>query len=312
MLETAEIHHGGLRAVVCVGILVMFACGQGTDDGTDNGTDDGTDTRETGDIGPDVMACNGRPSLCDRRFDEVAYVTTHNAMANEGDGFLAPNHLKSMKAQLEDGVRGMMLDTHYFEEGTYLCHTYCEFGKMPLREGLEGIRDFLLENPHEVVALLFEAYVSEHDAAVAFEEAGLMDMVHMQTAGLPWPTLREMISIGHRVVAFSDDLDHDVALYNDIWEHCWETGWNNKEMEDFNCERGRGSEDSTLFILNHFLTDPIALPALAEEANANPQFELRAFTCMEESGAIPNFVTVDFYSIGDVFDVVDKLNGVGR
>lgn len=36
----------------------------------------------------------------------------------------------------------------------------------------------------------------------------------------------------------------------------------------------------------------------------------RTQACMTQSGALPNFATVDFYSIGDLFFVVDELNGV--
>lgn len=44
--------------------------------------------------------------------------------------------------------------------------------------------------------------------------------------------------------------------------------------------------------------------------NYNPFFLERAMDCWEEAGHIPNFVTVDFYSVGDVLAVVDALNGV--
>jgi len=44
--------------------------------------------------------------------------------------------------------------------------------------------------------------------------------------------------------------------------------------------------------------------------NHNPLFIDRALQCQAESGRLPNFVTVDYYDIGDVFSVVDKLNGL--
>jgi hypothetical protein len=44
--------------------------------------------------------------------------------------------------------------------------------------------------------------------------------------------------------------------------------------------------------------------------NHNPLFIDRALQCESESGRLPNFVTVDFYNIGDVFAVVDELNSV--
>ena len=43
--------------------------------------------------------------------------------------------------------------------------------------------------------------------------------------------------------------------------------------------------------------------------NYNPSFIERARECEEQGNALPNFVAVDFYDIGDVFEVVDSLNG---
>jgi len=57
----------------------------------------------------DVTACNGHVELCDRRYDEVAYVTTHDAMSSAEDAFRLPNQHYRMWRQLEDGVRGFML-----------------------------------------------------------------------------------------------------------------------------------------------------------------------------------------------------------
>ena len=68
---------------------------------------------------------------------------------------------------------------------------------------------------------------------------------------------------------------------------------------------------NSLFILNHFLTNIIGSPQLADMVNHNPLFIDRALQCESESGRLPNFVTVDFYNIGDVLAVVDALNGVG-
>ncbi|MCP5069365.1 MAG: hypothetical protein GY946_22600 [bacterium] len=48
---------------------------------------------------------------------------------------------------------------------------------------------------------------------------------------------------------------------------------------------------------------------MGEEVNANPFFLDEARDCERSTGMPPNFVTVDFYSIGDIFAVVDALNG---
>ena len=61
-----------------------------------------------------TTACNGSAILCDRRVDQVVFPTAHNAFSNTSiSNWMFPHHLRSMPEQLEDGVRGMLLDIHY-------------------------------------------------------------------------------------------------------------------------------------------------------------------------------------------------------
>lgn len=61
-----------------------------------------------------IDACNGHPELCDRTFDQVALATTHNSMsAGDIADWMFPNQEKGIRAQLEDGVRGFLIDIHY-------------------------------------------------------------------------------------------------------------------------------------------------------------------------------------------------------
>ena len=103
--------------------------------------------------------CNGAAALCERRYDEVAYVTTHNAMSNRAAGWLGPNQNFGIARQLEDGVRGLMLDVHDHEGSPYLAHGSVQFGKLPLVDGLREVRRFLDHERSEVVTIIFESYV---------------------------------------------------------------------------------------------------------------------------------------------------------
>lgn len=61
-----------------------------------------------------VDACNGHPELCDRPLNEVAFATSHNSMsAADIADWLFPNQEKGIRAQLEDGIRGFLIDVHY-------------------------------------------------------------------------------------------------------------------------------------------------------------------------------------------------------
>jgi hypothetical protein len=311
----------------------------------------GADVDRDGAIGPldlerviaswESMVCNGRVALCDRRFDQVAHPTTHNAFAAWYDGFFLMNQWHGLAAQLEDGIRGLMLDAWYYEEATgehgnpasptWLCHADCGAangagaypGRIPLADGLAVIRAFLEAHPAEVVTLIFESYVAAADVEAAFFASGLDGYLYTHDSSRGWPTLREMITRGERVVVLTDDGSPDrPPWYHYQWSDLvFEThfsfptlaalGCDARVPEPervFGCADNRGEPGNDLFVLNHFVTQLTGSPGLAETANSNPCFLERALACWAEHNHVPNFVTVDFWDRGDVFAVVDELN----
>ncbi len=61
-----------------------------------------------------IDACNGHPELCDKRLNQVAFAMTHNSMSSADiPSWMFPNQERGIRAQLEDGVRGFMIDVHY-------------------------------------------------------------------------------------------------------------------------------------------------------------------------------------------------------
>jgi hypothetical protein len=259
----------------------------------------------------DGGACNGAASLCDRRYDQVAYTTTHNAFSVDAEGFGAPNQSRSMRRQLDDGVRAMMLDVYSNLGRTFLCHGTCALGRRLLADGLCEITKFLDENPNEVVSIIFESYVPAADVERAFIESELIERVRPQQAGAPWPTLRAMIEADQRVVVFTDRDGGARPWYLNVWAHAWETPFSARTPMDLDtCAMNRGDRANPLFIFNHFLTNPLASRELAQTVNFNPLLIDRARRCQRETSAMPNFVTVDYYDIGDALSATRTLNGL--
>lgn len=253
--------------------------------------------------------CNGAVELCARSYDQVSYVTAHNAMSNQEDGWLYPNQDFGIARQLDDGVRGLMLDVHLTDNGlAYLCHAICSLGQTPLVDGLTTIRTFLAANRGEVVTIIFESYVDAAQVAEAFDASGLAAYAYAHPAGAPWPTLRELIDSDQRVVVFTDAGGGSYDWYLDVWRYAWETDFSARAVADFSCEKNRGDAEASLFILNHFLTDTFAVPDQAATVNATPFVLDRARECMQSSGRLPTFVTVDFYDRGGVAAAVAALN----
>lgn len=274
-----------------------------------------------------VPGCNGRHDLCDRPYDQVRYVTTHNAMSNATDGWVGPNQTWDVPTQLSMGVRGLMLDTHRAgdlnllglvqvpgvdPESPYLCHSVCALGSQPLAEGLAEIRVFLDEHPGAVVTLILESYLSHAVSAAAFDAAGLTPYAYVHGDNA-WPTLGEMIDAGKRLVVLQDRAATPAYPWlMNVWAHAFETHYSAAGPQDFSCTDNRGAPGSDLFIFNHFLTDVFGSPALAAQVNYNPLLQERIAECETLYGRIANFITVDFVDIGDALSTVETLNRATR
>lgn len=266
------------------------------------------------------IACNGFESLCDRPYDEVSYATTHNAfnyLVGRDPQFHFPNQGHDIPTQLADGVRALMIDVHEYngfdashQGEVWVCHSFCWLGGEPLVDVLTDIRLFMDSHPDEVISIIFESYVSREATEEAFIDSGLIGYVHAQPLGQPWPTLRQMIMGGGRLVVFTDHEGGSPAWYHDVWDYAVETHFSVKEPEDFDCTYNRGDSRNDLFIFNHFLTKPLARPSLAYQVNFDPFLLDRALECWAYTSKRPHFITVDFYDIGDVLEAVDVLNGV--
>ncbi|MDE0930457.1 MAG: hypothetical protein OSA77_07210 [Halioglobus sp.] len=273
-----------------------------------------------------VRGCNGKAHLCDRPYNQAHYVTTHNAMSSSADGWIGPNQNLDVPAQLDFGVRALMLDAweagdlNQFDliqvpdedpEMTLLCHALCALGKQPLVDGLGEITDFLDANPGEVVTIIFESYISSGQTAAAFDAADLTKYTYQHDGGA-WPTLGQMIDADTRLVVFQD-----VAVYPSypwqmyVWDHAFETHYAAATPEDFSCNVNRGNPSHDLFIFNNFLTNIFGSPESAEQVNSNPFLKARIIECEAFHATMANFVTVDFVSIGDTVISVDELNASG-
>lgn len=259
--------------------------------------------------------CNGAFSLCSKTYDEVAYLTTHNAFNSAQDNFTLPNQNIDITGQLNSGVRAFMLDVYSYFGNTVVYHGSAILGSNPLEEELTKIKVFLDNNPNEVVTVILECYVSANAIEAKMSQSGLMSYVYEHQLGTPWPTLETMIANNTRCVVFSDvnDASAGQGWYHYMWTNMVETHFSNNDITDFSCDFNRGDSINDLFILNHFVTNSVIGTGMEAEsaiANSNPFFINRALQCWQEKAKFPNFVTVDFVELGDAKLVVDQLNGL--
>jgi len=255
------------------------------------------------------LLCNGSAELCHLRFDQLALAATHNSMANAEEGWIAPDQQFGLARQLDDGVRGLLLDTKEWNGALYLCHSDCELGSIPLSEALGLLRDFLAANPGEVLVILFQDAISAEQTASAFADAALDEFLYTHPAGGQWPLVGDMVAANTRLLVAAEFSGPPPAWYHHAWDLFQDTHYAFEDIESMHCQPHRGSEDSPLFLMNHWVVGPLglSLESDAEQANQAEVLWDQVERCRQERGIQPNLVAVDFYGVGDLFEVVAEL-----
>lgn len=194
----------------------------------------------------------------------------------------------------------------------YLCHGFCELGATRLVPMLEGVRDFLVAHPGEVLVFVIEDYVTPADVAAAFHASGLERLVYRGPVTPPWPTLGELVARDERVLVFGENDTAGVPWYHPAFETFQETPYKFTAPAEFSCRPNRGGTAGPLFQINHWIeTLPAPKPSNAATVNAHDFLLGRARECQKERGKLPNVLAVDFARTGDVVGVAAELNGLG-
>jgi hypothetical protein len=193
----------------------------------------------------------------------------------------------------------------------YLCHGFCELGALPLQTMLDGVHQFLVSHPGEVLVFVIEDYVTPADIAAAFRDSGLERFVYRGEPKPPWPTLRELIDSDQRILVLGENDTEGVDWYHKAFEVGQETPYKFIAPEEFSCAPNRGGTSGPLFQINHWIeTLPAPKPSNAAIVNAHDFLLSRARKCQQERHKLPNIIAVDFAMTGDVVGVAAEMNGL--
>jgi hypothetical protein len=197
---------------------------------------------------------------------------------------------------------------------------------------LGEIKEFLVTHPQEILTVILEDHTNSPDQIVAdFKVHGLQTFAHVQDINKEWPTLRDMIKSGKRlVVLFHGKEDLDCSQYpwlHPIWQFAWDTAWEFRASADLNdlqkdimpkrgqqsyADRHKGARNK-LFIVHHFVT-PMAGGCKKEARKVNKKsfLQARLERLTKMAGQKPNIVQIDFFEHPqhDILDVMNILNGI--
>jgi hypothetical protein len=240
------------------------------------------------------------------------------------DGRYAGGPLSDVSAQARRSAERLRARVGFKGSGPrslYLCHGFCELGGTPLATVLGQIDDYLVAHPQQVLVIINEDYVAPSAFVKAVDASGLGALAYRGPTTGRWPTLRQMIASGGRVVFLAEN--HSGAApwyqlaYKRILEETPYAFSKTSQLTDpaqlsSSCRPGRGPKSGApLLLVNNWVsTDPVPLASNAATVNAKGPLLRRLRTCERERDHLPNLVAVNFFRTGGVMQAVDALNGV--
>ncbi len=193
----------------------------------------------------------------------------------------------------------------------YLCHTLCELGAEPVDEQLNLFRKFLDANPREVVILFIEPYVPVEEIERALEQADLLSEAAALQRDAPLPTLGDLVAADTRLVVLAEDDGGARPWYLDGFSFVQDTPLGATEPAELRCRRFRGSADSPLFMVNHWIP-PFPPSVSRNEQIAGTALRDRLRRCQRSRRLLPNLLAVDFHERSGVVEVARQLNAQTR
>jgi hypothetical protein len=188
------------------------------------------------------------------------FTGTHNSFASKAYGWGIRNHRKSVYEQLKMGARGLMLDIHLDKGEVKFCHVTCRLTRSLMRIGrplpgvqgiLEEIKRFLSENPKEIVILRLEDYVKNKKFQEALFKAGLKNLLLKRSdSNLLTKPIREMVSLGKRLIVFSDSRSWEYIL--STWNWFSENHWKPRKNKKCKLIRGGALRGQKILSINAF------------------------------------------------------------
>lgn len=274
--------------------------------------------------------CNGSDALCDVAYDQVSFPVSHAAMAHTAPFWDYPAQRQPLRTQLDDSIRGLMLEVHRDRDELALCSHDCAEGRADLLTELRHVREFLDANPREVVTLLIDNRAPADAVASELAAAGLDAYLFAGDVAAAWPTLSALIEEGTRLVIFLQDATGAPPGYRDLEANIASTGDGFGRVRDLDCELATGAPEATMLLVQQVLVTQDGAPSMGGEGggggspagterpsetlaalvNRDPFLSERLARCAESFGKNPTFVAVDFYDASDIIAATQRLNGI--
>lgn len=253
------------------------------------------------------------------RFDEITWLTAHNAFVNGEDAnWIAKNQSRSLQFQLDNGVTAFMLDIYGDNGQVIMCHGSCAtfppglYNKMDFIAYLKRIGAFLDQHREAILTVILEDYTGTNELRAALDKVPnfrdrIYDPYKADVRNKGWPRIDAMIKDNKRLLVMSDRPDKKelgIAYAQDFTvENYWSLGrlgndlvcrtrWDNVSL------KRTDAKFAYLFVMNHFRD----IPSSEFSAVDNKQdllWDRINKECIPAAEKKPNYLAVDHFDEAD-------------
>jgi len=274
------------------------------------------------------MCCNGLQTNCKLPVNEIMFATVHNAMSSKADNFYTPSNAHRLEDALEDGYRGILLESCTCSNEIHFCYSQCEYGSRGAKGVFEALKKFLIGNPYEVLVVKTKIMneFQMFELLGIIHETEILDLLYVHPSSKSnWPLMREMIHAKKRLVLFYDSPVHLCA--GDTCPEGFHNGntyldETNDQIKSLNwlqdyttsCSTNSGTDRPRSFLVsNHYTVQTLNGTVFsnhleAEAVNSQAVLSDRNFACKRRTGTNVNLLVVASWDIGDAVHIVQENN----
>ena len=277
-----------------------------------------------------VNCCQGLDNgTCNLKVNQLLYGYVHNAVHTVEDGFLLPwNQEYGLEKALAAGFRAFELDVGRCgdDEQVVFFHSRCALGTRDPTTVLKAIGDFVQANPTEIVILLLQmpdqdvVTLAQFDHVLQGVPSVANHLYAHPAAGIPWPTLQELINADERIILFfmnQPNCRTQVCPASGVY-HYWddfavETEWDFRSIEqiddtDYSCAANHVATGirRDFYRVNAFTSLPSK--TVSKQVNTYAYAQSRMAACATIQGQNVNFYAVDYWNQGQVLQLVQDVN----
>ncbi len=205
---------------------------------------------------------------------------------------------KSVQQLLDVNIGGFRFYLEWERQQSQLMLRNAYGGSTPFVDQLITIRKHLEEKPDKILTLFLDFNVNTNELTKVVEESGILPYLYVHEPGNDWPTLKNMVETGKRVVIFMmQEHRNSPDWIHYVWDYAVEPYFSILEAPDFIGEFLKGDPRNNLLIYNDYNFPKRA--GRPEESffntTQNPYLIEHVKNVWKSTGKTPNFIMLDRY-----------------